>query len=97
MSAIAYWNQTGPQLKPDVMTCFDLELPSDFTPQANDGEVQAFELWPVARVLETVRDSNQFKYNCNLVLIDFFVRHGLLSADDPDFVTIVAGLRQMRL
>ena len=27
----------------------------------------------------------EFKYNCNLVLIDFFVRHGLLSADDPDF------------
>ena len=78
------------------MTCFDLELPGDFTPQANDGEVEAFELWPVRRVFETVRDSNQFKYNCNLVLIDFFVRHGLLGADDPDFVTIVAGLRQMR-
>jgi hypothetical protein len=67
----------------------------DFTPQANDGEVQAFELWPVAR-FETVRDSNQFKYNCNLVLIDFFVRHGLLSADDPDFAVIVTGLRQTR-
>jgi isopentenyldiphosphate isomerase len=96
VSAIAYWNQSGPQLKPDVMTCFDLELPADFTPQANDGEVEAFELWPVRRVFETVRDSSQFKYNCNLVLIDFFVRHGLLGADDPDFVTIVAGLRQMR-
>jgi isopentenyldiphosphate isomerase len=96
VSAIAYWNQSGPQLKPDVMTCFDLELPGDFTPQANDGEVEAFELWPVQRVFETVRDSNQFKYNCNLVLIDFFVRHGLLGADDPDFVSIVAGLRQMR-
>jgi len=47
-------------------------------------------------VYETVRDSNQFKYNCNLVLIDFFVRHGLLSADDPDFTAIVAGLRQTR-
>jgi hypothetical protein len=97
VSVITYWNQSGPQLKPDIMTCFDLELPGDFTPQANDGEVQAFELWPVARVFETVRDSNQFKYNCNLVLIDFFVRHGLLSADDPDFATIVSGLRQMRL
>jgi hypothetical protein len=43
-----------------------------------------------------VRDSNQFKYNCNLVLIDFFVRYGLLAADDPDFVITVAGLRQMR-
>jgi isopentenyldiphosphate isomerase len=96
VSIITYWNQSGPQLKPDIMTCFDLKLPGDFTPQANDGEVQAFELWPVARVFETVRDSKQFKYNCNLVLIDFFVRHGLLSADDPDFATIVSGLRQTR-
>jgi len=47
---IAYWNQSGPQLKPDVMTCFDLELPAGFTPRAHDGEVHAFELWPVQRV-----------------------------------------------
>jgi hypothetical protein len=41
-----------------------------------------------------VRDTTDFKYNCNLVLIDFFVRHGLLAADDRDFFAIVAGLRQ---
>jgi isopentenyldiphosphate isomerase len=90
---ISYWNQVGPQLKPDVMTCFDLELPEDFTPHAQDGEVEAFELWPVARVYETVRDTTEFKYNCNLVLIDFFVRHGLLAADDRDFFAIISGLR----
>src|SRR5260370_37493091 len=77
------------------MTCFDLELPEDFTPCANDGEVHSFELWPVQRVFETVRDSTAFKYNCNLVLIDFFVRHGLLSADDPQFVAIRSGLKMM--
>ena len=95
VSVVAYWNQSDQQLKPDVMTCFDLELPEEFTPHANDGEVHSFELWPVQRVLETVRDTEEFKYNCNLVLIDFFVRHGLLSADDPDFVPIVQGLRMM--
>ena len=41
---------------------------------------------------ETVRDTTEFKYNCNLVLIDFFVRHGLLPADDPQFFAIVEGL-----
>lgn len=90
---VSYWSQTGAQLKPDIMTCFDLELPEDFTPRANDGEVHSFELWPAARVFETVRDTTEFKYNCNLVLIDFFVRHGMLSADDPDFVPIVSGLK----
>jgi isopentenyldiphosphate isomerase len=90
---VTYWNQSGAQLKPDIMTCFDLELPDDFTPRANDGEVHAFELWPVQRVFETVRDTTEFKYNCNLVLIDFFVRHGMLSADDPEFMPILEGLR----
>ena len=91
---VSYWNQSGAQLKPDIMSCFDLELPADFTPAANDGEVHAFELWPARRVFETVRDTTEFKYNCNLVLIDFFVRHGMLSADDPDFIPIVSGLRK---
>ena len=94
VGVVAYWNQSGRQLKPDVMTCFDLELPADFTPQAHDGEVHAFELWPVQRVYETVRDTKQFKYNCNLVLIDFFVRHGLLRADDTDYFAIVEGLHR---
>lgn len=89
---VSYWNQSGRQLKPDVMSCFDLELPEDFTPRANDGEVHAFELWPVQRVYETVRNTTDFKYNCNLVLIDFFVRHGLLSADDPHFFATIEGL-----
>jgi hypothetical protein len=95
VSFISYLNQSGPQLKPDLMVCFDLELPEGFTPRANDGEVHAFELWPAERVFETVRDTFDFKYNCNLVLIDFFVRHGLIAADDPQFVPIVAGLRMM--
>ncbi|MBX9947328.1 MAG: DUF4743 domain-containing protein [Reyranella sp.] len=94
VGCVSYWNQSGPQLKPDVMTCFDLELPADFTPRASDGEVHSFELWPARRVFETVRDTTEFKYNCNLVLIDFFVRHGMLSADDPSFVPIVSGLRK---
>jgi isopentenyldiphosphate isomerase len=90
---VAYWHQSGQTLKPDIMTCFDLELPEDFTPRATDGEVHSFELWPVGRVFETVRDTTQFKYNCNLVLIDFFLRHGLISADDRDFMRLAEGLR----
>jgi len=45
-------------------------------------------------VFETVRDTTEFKYNCNLVLIDFFVRHGFMRADDPDFFAIMEGLHQ---
>jgi isopentenyldiphosphate isomerase len=89
---ISYACQSGIELKPDIQQCFDLELPANFVPQAQDGEVESFELWPVQRVYDTVRDTFDFKYNCNLVLIDFFVRHGLIPADDPDWFDIAAGL-----
>ena len=57
-----------------------------------DGEVDAFMLWPIERVLETIRDTDQFKFNSALVIIDFLVRHGYINSDDPDYVAIVAGL-----
>lgn len=93
VGCITYCYQSGIQLKPDVQYVFDLELPEDFTPAVVDGEVDSFELWPASRVMERVHDTFEFKYNCNLVLIDFFVRHGLIEADDPDYLAIVTGLR----
>jgi len=92
VGCITYCFQSGIELKPDVQYVFDLELPEGFAPTAVDGEVDSFELWPAARVMARVRDTFDFKYNCNLVLIDFFVRHGLIEADDPDYLAIVTGL-----
>ena len=94
VGAITYCHQSGMELKPDVQYVFDLELPEGFACRSNDGEAESFELWPVADVMARVRDTFDFKYNCNLVLIDFFVRHGLIAADDPDYFAIVAGLRR---
>lgn len=79
-------------LKPDVLFNYDLELPTDFVPRPNDDEIEHFELWPVRRVLERVRDTFDFKFNCNLVLIDFFIRHGLIDPSEPDYIEIAAGL-----
>jgi 8-oxo-dGTP pyrophosphatase MutT (NUDIX family) len=76
------YNMERPEgLRRDVIFAYDLELPESFIPTPTDGEVEAFELWPGARVLECVREDENFKFNVNLVLIDFFLRHGLLS--DP--------------
>ncbi len=64
-------------LRRDILHCYDLDLPEDFTPVAADGEVESFELWPVERAYEAVRDSDAFKFNVNLVLIDLFQRLGM--------------------
>ncbi len=66
-------------LRRDWVHCYDLILPQDFMPRAADGEVEAFELWPLTRVFEAVRDTDDFKFNVNLVLIDLFIRQGLIS------------------
>ena len=94
VGAVSYCHETEDGLKPDVMYCYDLELPAAFEPEPRDGEVEAFHLWPVERVMEAVAETTGFKFNCNLVCIDFFVRHGLLGPDSPDYLDIVRGLRR---
>lgn len=93
VSAVTYCRDSDRGLKPDVMYCYDLELPPEFEPKCTDGEVDAFYLWPVDQVMETVRETDEFKLNCNLVIIDFLIRHGYISQDAPDYLQIVQGLR----
>lgn len=66
-------------LRRDRLHCYDLMLPDGFVPHPRDGEVEAFELWPLRAVLDEVRRSDAFKFNVNLVLIDLFLRAGLLD------------------
>ena len=91
---ISYTHEPPEGMKPDQMFCFDLELPADFTPAPVDGEVESFSLWPIEKVAARVRDSFDFKFNCNLVVIDFLIRHGVLNPDtEPDYAAIARGLR----
>ncbi|MCW8085977.1 DUF4743 domain-containing protein [Roseococcus sp. MDT2-1-1] len=69
-------NEEG--LRRDVLHCFDLDLPEGWEPKPNDDEVERFELWPLARVLAEVRERDTVKFNVNLVLIDLFLREGLV-------------------
>ncbi|MBY0431990.1 MAG: DUF4743 domain-containing protein, partial [Rhodospirillales bacterium] len=91
---ISYCMEAENGLKPDVQFCYDLDLPADFQPRNTDGEISEFMLWPVERVAETVRSGDDFKFNVNLVIIDYLIRHGFLSPDDePDYLALVMGLK----
>lgn len=97
VGAVSYCLEDEWGLKPDVMFCYDLEVPAYFTPRNTDGEVTRFDLMDVVEVAKIVRDTDRFKYNVNLVILDFLIRRGLLSPEDePDYVEIVRGLRQGR-
>lgn len=93
VGAISYLHEMDGGLKPDQMFCYDLDLPEDFTPRPVDGEVGAFHLLPVSEVMALVRDTDRFKFNCGPVLIDFFLRHGLIDPDtEPDYTALCDGL-----
>ncbi len=77
---ISYTMDRPEGLRRDRLHCYDLMLPDSFTPHPVDGEVSGFELWPIGRVVAAVRDTDDFKFNVNLVLIELFERLGLLPA-----------------
>ncbi|MBB4284836.1 NUDIX hydrolase [Roseospira goensis] len=92
---VSYCLETEAGLKPDTLFVYDLEVPADFRPVNTDGEIARFTLWPVDRVLETVRDTDAFKFNVPLVILDFAIRHGVLTPEaDPDYTALVLGLRR---
>jgi len=92
--AITYCAESDIGLKPDIMFCWDLELPADFMPLNADGEIAEFRLLPAAEVMEIVDTTFDFKFNCNLVIVDFCIRHGILPPEHPDYETILKGLRR---
>ena len=78
----------------DLLYCYDLELPQDFVPRNTDGEVESFTLMPLEEVARLVSETDEFKLNCNLVVIDFLIRHGWLEPSSPSYLPLVMGLRQ---
>ncbi len=92
VGAVTYIAEFDRGLKPDVLYCYDLELPEDFQPRCTDGEVEAFYLWSVERVIETMKEREAFKLNCNLVIIDFLIRHGYIGPEHEGYIELNAGL-----
>jgi isopentenyldiphosphate isomerase len=90
--AIDYCCEIETGLKPDTLYCYDVELPESFTPQNTDGEVAEFKLMDIQTVLNLVQESDEFKPNCNLVIIDFFIRHGVIGPEYEGYQKLVRGL-----
>jgi 8-oxo-dGTP pyrophosphatase MutT (NUDIX family) len=92
---VSYAFEAREGLKNDTLFCYDLAVPEDVTPQVSD-EIIAYELMPVREVLALVRDTDTFKFNVNLVILDFAIRWGLLDPErERDFETISWGLREI--
>lgn len=95
VGAITYCMEGQGGLKPDTMFCYDLQVPADFVPRNTDGEMVGFEQWPIRKALEVIAAGEDFKFNVTLVIIDFALRHGILTPDEtPDYQALLMGLRR---
>jgi len=77
-----------------VLFVYDLDVPSDFTPRNTDGEIVEFRLMQAAEVVDLIRRTEEFKFNVNLIIIDFALRHGLLSVEDPEYLDVASSLHR---
>ena len=81
-------------LQPECQHVYDMKVKTDVVPKPNDDEVESFYLWTVDEV-KAALGRGEFKPNCALVLLDFFVRHGILTVEDePDYLEIVSRLHR---
>jgi 8-oxo-dGTP pyrophosphatase MutT (NUDIX family) len=94
VGAVSYRMETRLGIRDDVLFVYDLETPPDFLPANHDGEIVDFELMPITKVLECIRATSDFKFNVNLVMLDFAVRHGVLRTDDPEYLDVATGLHR---
>ncbi|MFS7936213.1 putative thiamine diphosphokinase [Helianthus anomalus] len=93
VGVVSYMDIDGYRFKRDVLFCYDLKLPESFIPHNQDGEVGSFKLLPVTLVADVIRDTDFFKANCNLVIIDFLFRHGYIKPEDDGYLKLLQSLR----
>ena len=81
-------------VQPECQYIYDLKLPADVIPKPNDDEAVDFKLLSVEEV-RTAMANGKFKPNCALLLVEFFVRHGLLTPEhEPEYIDIVSRLHR---
>ncbi|KAI5294331.1 hypothetical protein KEM52_004237 [Ascosphaera acerosa] len=84
---------TAGALQPETQYIYDLELPPTTVLKPGDAEVAAFQLMTLEDVVAALV-RREFKPNCAVVLVDFLIRHGYITAEnEPDHLEIIARCR----
>lgn len=84
-------DSSGP-VQPEVEYIYDIDFDDETTvvPKPIDGEAQDFTLMEVSEVLRQL-EAGRFKPNCGLVIVDFLIRHGIVTPEsEPDYMEIVS-------
>ncbi|KAF8855561.1 hypothetical protein BDZ45DRAFT_595332 [Acephala macrosclerotiorum] len=81
-------------ISPDIMYIYDLELPMEVICHQNDDEVKDFTLMTIGQVKKGLSEG-EFKTNSAIVMIDFFIRHGIITVEnEPNYFEIVSRIHR---
>jgi isopentenyldiphosphate isomerase len=76
--AVTYISVEKRGISTDSQYVFDLKLPDSYQPKPLDNEVEGFYLMDFKEIIERLKN-NEFKVNSGIVIIDFMIRHGILT------------------
>ncbi|KAI1117623.1 hypothetical protein F5Y14DRAFT_448079 [Nemania sp. NC0429] len=79
--AIHGWPGEQGLLCPGLVYTYEIELPADVVPRPHDGEVGSYGLMSVGDVQAALLN-NEFKPDAAVVVVDFLIRHGVITADN---------------
>ena len=68
-------------ITPDLIYVFDLEVEQNLMLKPGDEEVKEFYRWGVEKIKQSLAQG-EFKTNSALVMIDFLIRHGLITPEN---------------
>ena len=97
--AVSYICQPyGPQghAQPEIEYVYDLAFDSetDNVPHPVDGEVEGFTLMRIDAIKQSIL-AGEFKPNCALVICDFMIRHGIMTAEnEPNYLEILSRIHR---
>ncbi|KAH0613980.1 uncharacterized protein H6S33_005866 [Morchella sextelata] len=81
-------------LQPEVQFVWDMEVGEGVVPRPGDDEVVGFRLLGVEEVKEELAKGS-FKPNCAIVLLDFFIRHGIITPEnEPHYIEICSRIHR---
>lgn len=82
--------------QPEMEYIYDLEFPleTEHVPHPVDGEAEHFTLMLLSEVCDRVR-AGEFKPNCALIMVDFMIRHGVVTPEnEPNYAEIVSRMHR---
>lgn len=77
-------------MQPECQYVYEIDVGDDFEPRPNDNEVEEFKLMTIDELRASLANA-EFKPNSALILLDFFIRHGVLTPEnETDYLEILA-------